>query len=132
MIVIAPRKLVPIFTQSFRYLELLTWQYLQYVESLATGLWKSLTSSDLRSFHTNQRSLFPTQPPLSHFLTLKKEQRLQGCCKIPGSTSQCNSGEAGLDAQQVWSHYRAVVIAHLCRCLEHSANVECAVDLGGW
>lgn len=61
----------------------------------------------------------------SHFLTLKKELKLQGCCEIPGSVSQCNSeelGRAGLATLQSGSHSPVPAVLQ--------ANVECCSALG--
>lgn len=66
------------------------------------GLFKSPTSSDLRSFGRRQRILLSTPPPLP--LPYSEEERtkvFRAVAEIPGSLSQCNAGEAGEEAQQV-------------------------------
>lgn len=53
--------------------------------------------SHLSSFHKTPGILYPlSRPPYSRpSWTLKKEQMLLGCCKIPGSISHCDSGKPG-------------------------------------
>lgn len=112
--------------------DLLRWHYLRYMEELATVPLEKPGIFRCEVISQSSKASPPSPSPLSHFLMLKKEQRLQGCCRIPGSISRCNSGEPGREAQQVWSHYRGLLVAHRCSVPQvlRKHGVSCRADGG--